>query len=179
MGLAGWPARSAWAGNALTQKADPMFYRRVAIALLFALVSLPLAAQEGAEADPFAFTDEAALIFWQVRPEKVDDFTLVWRILGERAAAQGDERVRSILASVRLFRANAPSAPGTVTFVSRIEPVVAGASYRPTFLLFESGLFERPEADELFGLLSGALAEESPVSTIPLGPALPSATTLP
>lgn len=155
-----------------------MLRPRIVFALLLAF-GLPARAQDAADADPFVFTDEAALILWQVRADKADDFTLVWRIIRERAEAQGDDRVKNVLNTLRLFRATTPPAPDIVMFVSRIEPAAPGLSYSPTSLLFESGMFERPEADELFALLMEALAETTPVSTIPLGSALPSADTLP
>jgi len=140
--------------------------RLLALAILLTIVSTPVSAQDPADADPFAFTTDAAMIMWQVRPDKVADFELVWRIVRERAEAQGSAEVKALLATTRLYQVEVAGDEAR-SFVTHIDPVTSGSSYSPTFLLFESGLFERAEADELYALLTGALAEVSPVSTMP------------
>lgn len=145
-----------------------MPHRTTALAILLALLAIPVSAQDApAEADPFVFTTDAAMIMWQVRPDKVPDFELVWRIVRERAETQGSAEVKELVATIRLYQVEVTGGE-TISFVTHIDPVTPGASYGPTYLLFESGLFERGEADELFALLTGALAETNPVSTMPL-----------
>ena len=42
------------------------------------------------------------------------------------------------------------------------------ASYSPTFLLYESKLFERAEADELFKKMTATLVAEGSITMMPL-----------
>jgi hypothetical protein len=149
------------------------------IALCGGLLAVPLvstaAAQDppaaqpavDASADPFKFTSNAALIMWQVQRDKAADFDLVWRVIRQRAEANAGAEVRSVVAGIRIYQP-AIAAGDALTYVFHIDPVVPGGSYSPTFLLFDSKLFERAEADELFAKMNGALMPGDAISTMPL-----------
>ena len=129
----------------------------------------PAATAPAAEstADPFRFASDAALIMWQVQPDKAADFELVWRVIRQRAEANAGAEIRAIVMGMRIYQ---PGITGgdALTYVFHIDPVVKNGSYSPTFLLFESKLFERAEADELFAKMSGALVAGNAISMLPL-----------
>jgi hypothetical protein len=109
--------------------------------------------------DAFKFTTDAAVVIWQIKPEATADFESVWNVIRSRAASATDSpEAKAIVDSMTLYRHVAPaSATGPVAYFFQIDPVVKTATYDPTFLLFNSGLFERPEADELFNKLSASI----------------------
>jgi len=149
------------------------------IALCAALISVLLASTAAAQdrpgatpaadaaADPFKFTSDAALIMWQVQAEKAADFEMVWRVIRQRAEASAGAEVRAIVTGMRIYQPGI-AAGDALTYVFHIDPVVKGGSYSPTYLLFESKLFERAEADELFAKMNGALMAGDAISTMPL-----------
>jgi hypothetical protein len=120
-----------------------------------------------ATADAFKFTSDAALIMWQVQPDKTADFELVWRVIRQRVDTAAGAEVRALVAGIRIYAPDF-TAGDARTYVFHVDPVVKTSSYSPTFLLYESKLFERAEADELFAKMSGALMPGNAISTMPL-----------
>jgi hypothetical protein len=131
----------------------------------------PAQAEQPAPPDPFKFTSDAAVIIWQIKPESTGDFESVWGVIRSRAAAATDKpEVKSILDSMKMYKHMAP--PGTsgpVTYFFQIDPVLKSGTYNPTFLLYESGMFERAEADELFNKLNTSINPPG-INPIPLQP---------
>jgi hypothetical protein len=109
--------------------------------------------------DAFKFTTDAAVVIWQIKPELTADFESVWNVIRSRAAAATDKpEAKAIVDSMTLYKHVAPAgATGPVAYFFQIDPVVKTATYDPTFLLYSSGLFERPEAEELFNKLSASI----------------------
>ena len=109
--------------------------------------------------DAFKFTTEAAIVIWQIKPEATADFESVWNVIRSRASAATDKpEAKAIVDSMTLYKHVAPAtATGPVAYFFQIDPVVKTATYDPTFLLYSSGLFERPEAEELFNKLSASI----------------------
>jgi len=146
-------------------------WRALAIGAVLLIASLPgtAAAQQaaGPAADPFTFTSDAALIMWQLQPDKAADFEMVWRVIRQRIETAGSAEVRALLAGMKMYQPGF-TAGDALTYVFYVDPIVKGGSYSPTFILFESKLFERGEADELFAKMSGALAPGNAISTMPL-----------
>jgi hypothetical protein len=144
-------------------------FAAAALLLLTLMGPATAEAQDAADpaADPFRFTTDAALILWQVQREKAEDFDLVWRVIRQRAEANAGAEVRAIVMSIRIYHPGIAEGDA-LTYVFHIDPVVKGGSYSPTFLLFESKLFERAEADELFAKMSDALMAGDAISTMPL-----------
>jgi hypothetical protein len=151
--------------------------RRTVAALvvgMFALLPAVAAAQDApaapaaeATADAFKFTSDAALIMWQVQPDKTADFELVWRVIRQRVETAATAEVRALVTGIRIYAPDF-TAGESRTYVFHVDPVVKTGSYSPTYLLFESKLFERAEADELFAKMSGALMPGNAISTMPL-----------
>jgi hypothetical protein len=142
----------------------------ILVLLLAAILTSSVArAQEaqGGEPDAFTFTSDAALIMWQILPDKAEDFELVWRVIRQRVDANGGADLHALMQNLRIYQPGLATGDA-LTYVFHIDPVVPGRSYSPTFLLFESKLFERAEADELFARMSGALAPGNAISTMPL-----------
>lgn len=142
---------------------------------LLGVLPAPAAAQDvpgrqpaaDATADAFKFTSDAALIMWQVQPDKTADFELVWRVIRQRVDTAADADIRALVAGIRIYAPDFTTGDSR-TYVFHVDPVVKTGSYSPTFLLYESKLFERAEADELFAKMSGALAPGNAISTMPL-----------
>ena len=60
-----------------------------------------------------------------------------------------------------------PATPQGVTYFFFANPVSKTTSYGVSpFLLFESGLFERAEADELLKMIQGTIAQINPVPLV-------------
>jgi hypothetical protein len=146
-------------------------WRLVILGLAVAWSLVPVVwAQGQAEAeppDPFMFTSDAAIIMYTVKPDAVMDFEIVWRAIQQRTASTTNAEVREVVDSMKMYEPETPSA-AAVTYVVYIDPVAQESSYSPTFILYESGLFERAEADELFQKLTGALVPQNPISTMPI-----------
>lgn len=146
-------------------------WRALAIGAAISIACLPgvAAAQQAAApaADPFTFTSDAALMMWQVLPDKAADFEMVWRVIRQRVETSGSAEVRALVSGMKIYQPGF-TAGDALTYVFYVDPIVKAGSYSPTFLLFESKLFERGEADELFAKMSGALAPGNAISTMPL-----------
>ena len=142
----------------------------VGMLLAATLAPMPARAQETqgeGQTDAFKFTSDAGLIMWQIVPDKAEDFELVWRVIRQRIDAKGGADLRALMQNMRIYKPGITGGDALV-YVFHVDPVVPGGSYSPTFLLFESKLFERAEADELFARMSGALAPGNAISTMPL-----------
>jgi hypothetical protein len=116
-------------------------------------------------ADPFAFSTEAAFMLFVVKPAETENFEMLWSVIRSRLAASPKPELRALGSTLKIFKAGAPPtpAPTEVTYVFLADPAAKGTSYGVSpFLLFESGLFERAEADELFKLLESTLVRVSP-----------------
>jgi hypothetical protein len=130
-------------------------------------------AQQAPEApaaeDAFRFTSGAAVIIWQIKPELTSDFESVWNVIRSRAAAAVDSpEAKAIVDSMTLYKQVTPGQAGVpVAYFFQVDPVVRTATYDPTFLLYSSGLFERPEAEELFQRLSQSINPPG-INPIPL-----------
>jgi hypothetical protein len=140
----------------------------LAVLLIATLPGTAVAQQAAAPAaDPFTFTSDAALVMWQVQPDKALDFEMVWRVIRQRVETAGSPEVKALFASTKMYQPGF-TAGDALTYVFYIDPIVKAGSYSPTFILFESKLFERAEADELFAKMSGTLAPGNAISTMPL-----------
>lgn len=139
------------------------------VALAALLVPSQAAAQDtqDAQVDAFVFTSAAGMVMWQILPDKAEDFELVWRVIRQRVDVNGGADLRALMQNLRIYRP-AITMGDALTYVFHIDPATPGGSYSPTFLLFESKLFQRAEADELFGRMSAALAPGNSISTMPL-----------
>jgi hypothetical protein len=119
-----------------------------------------------AAADPFKFSSDAAMITWNVKADQTDAFESVWSVIRSRLQASTDPALKDLGQHLRVFRVPIPSSSKDVVYVFLADPASTTTSYSASpFLLYDSGLFERPEAEELFKLLQGSIAS---VTTFPL-----------
>lgn len=105
------------------------------------------------------------MMMWTVKGGQTEAFESVWGVIRSRLAASTDPALRDLGAGLRLYRIQIPASPDA-TYVFLANPASKTMSYSASpYLLYESGLFERPEADELFKLLQGSLVS---VTAFPL-----------
>jgi hypothetical protein len=116
--------------------------------------------------DGFTFPSGAGMIFWIVKPEEAEAFELVWSVIRGRLADSPKPELRAIDASLTIFQEE-PVPGQDASYIFLVDPAAKGTSYSVTpFLLFESGLFERPEADQLFATLQKATVRVNPVAVV-------------
>jgi hypothetical protein len=117
-------------------------------------------------ADAFTFPSGAGMIFWIVKPEEAEAFELVWTVIRGRLADSPKPELRAIDAALTIFQEE-PVPGQDASYIFLVDPAAKGTSYSVTpFLLFESGLFERPEADELFATLQKATVRVNAVAVV-------------
>jgi hypothetical protein len=117
-------------------------------------------------ADPFHFSSDAALMVWTIKADQTDAFESVWSVIRERLSGSPKPELKAMADSLTIFKADAAPAPGAagITYFMLANPVSKTTSYSVApYLLFESGLFERPEADELFKMLQSTIVQINPV----------------
>lgn len=112
----------------------------------------------------FIFPGGAGIIFWLVKPEEVESFELVWTVIRGRLAASSRPELQAMDASLTMFKEETlPGQEASYMFLADPAPPTANYSVSP-FLLYESGLFERPEADELLATLQKATVRVTPIA---------------
>ena len=122
------------------------------------------------------FDSEAALIIWSIKPEATADFEKVMAAIKARLSASDNPDVKALNDSMKLFKAAvAPAAGQPVSYIQRIDPASKKLSYHPQFLLYfakkadgTSTIFERAEADELYGMLGKAIVNLNPLPLAPV-----------
>ena len=104
-------------------------------------------------------------MLYVVKVGETENFDLLWSVIRSRLAASSRTDLKALGASLTIYKLGAPAGPPPteVTYLFLADPASKTTSYNISpFLLFESGLFERAEADELFKLLQGTLVRVSP-----------------
>ena len=117
-------------------------------------------------ADPFKFMSDSAAIIWIIKPEKTADFEAAWSVIRQRLASAPAEKpeLKALGDSLKIYKADvAPGADG-VTYIFVADPASKTTSYGVSpFLLYDSGLFMRAEADELFNKLAATINRINPL----------------
>jgi hypothetical protein len=113
---------------------------------------------------PFKFDTDAGGIIWAIKAEGAADFESVWTVIKQRLIASEKPDLKALGDSLKIYKAAVPPGPDGVTYVFVADPASKTLSYEVSpFLLFQSGLFERAEADELFKKLQGAIVRINPL----------------
>lgn len=122
-----------------------------------------------APGDPFRFTSPAALMMWTVKADQTESVELVWSVIGGRLAESANPELRALGSSLRVYKAVAPPDAKEATYFVVANPASTLSYSMNPFLLFESGLFERPEAEEIYKLLQESVlaVEPIPMSVLP------------
>ena len=133
----------------------------------------PAPAQPASPAgDPYLFAGKSGMISWVVKPGETETFELVWSVIRGRLAASSKADLRAAAASLTLYKMEGVEGED-VTYLFLAHPAAAISYSVSPFLLYQSGLFERPEADELFESLQKATVRVNPVAIDVVTPAVP------
>ena len=89
--------------------------------------------------DPAAatFTSDGGLLFFSVKPDKIDDYEAAIRMLQEALSQATDESRRAIAQGWRVYKVAEPDAKASVLYIHVIHPVVPTVDYRLSLLLDE------------------------------------------
>jgi hypothetical protein len=114
--------------------------------------------QAATESDPFTFASEAAVMLWIVKADQTEAFESVWGVIRTRLAASTKPELKALGDNLTLLKADAPASALEATYFLVANPASKTTSYGVSpFLLYESGLFERPEAEELYKLFQATI----------------------
>ena len=107
-------------------------------------------------ARPRVFASDAGMVLNTIKPESVADFEFVVDRLKAALHQSSDEARRQQAAGWRVYKALEPGANGTVLYVFWLSPVVKGADYTVSKILFEAFPDEAQEISRKFsGSYSG------------------------
>lgn len=117
-------------------------------------------AQPAQQEDLFKFSTGAGYFQFLVNPAQAADFESVWTAIFTKLAASEKPELKEIGTSLKMYKADPqPGGNPQVTYLFVADPAPATQSFSISpFLLFESGLFERPEAEQLFAKISASVA---------------------
>ena len=134
--------------------------RLTLVALAFGVVSVGSAttawAQAAAPADEFKFASDSGGMIWVIKTASVADFDAMRASIRTKLAASDKAELKELGASLKIYKAATPPSPDGQTYFFIADPA-SKQSYSVTFLLFESGLFTRAEADIMFPKLRDAI----------------------
>lgn len=120
--------------------------------------------------DPMKFDGGTAIILNEIKPGKEADFEAVWSEIKSALAASEKPEFQQQAASLKMYKLGTPLPAGSnAIYVFALEPIASGMTYDPVKILFESGVFERPKADELYARLSDAYARITPWPLVAFG----------
>lgn len=113
--------------------------------------------------DPMTFTSGTAIVLNEVKPGKEADFEAVWTEIKAGLAASEKPEFQQQAASLKMYKlATELPAGSNAIYVFALDPIAQGKTYDPVKILFESGVFERAKADELYARLKDAYARITP-----------------
>jgi hypothetical protein len=120
-----------------------------------------------AQADPFNFSSsDAGLIVWSVPEAQVADFEAVWgTILGKLNASTKPE-LKELGSTLLVLRPQTP-APGQPVQYFIVSHPAAKTTTNPTYLLYNTEMFTREEAEALFKKLPTS-GSPPPISALPM-----------
>jgi 2-oxoglutarate dehydrogenase E2 component (dihydrolipoamide succinyltransferase) len=128
----------------------------------------PAQAEPAPAPDAFKFTSDAALVVWVVKGDKTADFESAWSEVLGKLAASGKPDLKTVVDSVKIFKADGPATADGVTYFFVIDPVVKTSTYNPSTLIYSSGIYERAQADEIFNKINGAINPQGGIRPIPI-----------
>jgi len=118
--------------------------------------------------DALKFNSEAAVVIWQIKPEKAADFESAWAAIRTKLAASDKPDFKELNSSLKLFKAVVPAAANQpVVYIMEMNPASKTQSYDPARILYAPDMWPREEADALFKKISESIAN---ISALPLAP---------
>lgn len=129
----------------------------------------PPAAAAPAQPDPLKFTTPSAIVFNLIKADKTADFEAVWTEIkgGLKASAKPEHQAQA--ASLKMYKLGLDLPAGQDRIYVFYADPVPDASFDPVKILFESGAFERPKADELYAKLKDCYAQIQPWPLVAFG----------
>ena len=129
----------------------------------------PPAAEAPAQPDPLKFTTPSAIVFNLIKADKTADFEAVWTEIKAGLQASAKPELQAQAASLRMYKLGLELPPGQDRiYVFYLDPV-PNVTFDPVKILFESGAFERPKADELYAKLKDSYAQIQPWPLVAFG----------
>ena len=126
--------------------------------------------EAAAQPDPMKFAASTAIILNEVRPDKAADFEAVWTEIKAALAASDKPEMQRQAAGLKMYKLGTELPAGSnAIYIFSLDPVASGQTCDPVKILFESGLFERPQADELYARLKDAYARITPWPLVAFG----------
>lgn len=120
--------------------------------------------------DPMKFDSGTAIILNEIKPGKEADFEAVWGEIKAGLAASAKPEFQQQASGLKMYKlATALPAGSNAIYVFALDPIAQGLTYDPVKILFESGVFERPKADELYARLKDAYARITPWPLVAFG----------
>jgi hypothetical protein len=130
----------------------------------------PEAQTQPAAPDPMKFDGGTAIILNEIKPGKEADFEAVWSEIKAAMAASAKPEFQQQATSLKMYKLGTPLPAGSnAIYVFALDPIAPGLTYDPVKILFESGVFERPKADELYARLKDAYARITPWPLVAFG----------
>jgi len=135
----------------------------------------PAAAPKQEPPDLLKLTNDYVLIMNQIKADKAADFEASWDKIHAGLAKSTKDDLKQLGESIKIFKIDVPPAdvPGgtgkAVTYIFQLFPPVKTQSYQPTKILFESGAFERPEAQAIFDQLKDCYLSINPIPLTKIG----------
>lgn len=106
--------------------------------------------------DPFKLTGDSGLLVFQVKPDKEADFESAWTAIKAKLTKTDKADWKELGEAIKVFKVAAAPAPNTL-YVFQVMPPPK-MSFEPKGILYDSGLFERAEADALYAKIGGGFA---------------------
>lgn len=129
----------------------------------------PPAAVAPAQPDPLKFTTPTAIVFNLIKADKTADFEAVWTEIKAGLKASAKPELQAQAASLKMYKLGLELPAGQDRIYVFYSDPVPNATFDPTKILFESGAFERPKADELYAKLKDCYAQIQPWPLVAFG----------
>jgi hypothetical protein len=100
--------------------------------------------------------DQPVLIVNQIAGDKAADFEAAWAAIREKLLKSDKPDVKALGESLsKLYKVNLPAAEsgGLAIYVFQVDQPSSTLSYHPVKVLYETGIFERADADQIFAKL--------------------------
>jgi len=115
------------------------------------------AAAPAAQEDGFKFSTDSGLMIYSIAPDKTADFEAMWAAIRTKLVASPKPELKALGESLKIFKATStPQAGQGQTYFFIADPASKTNTYALIWLLYQSELFTRTEADALFNKIGVA-----------------------
>ena len=130
----------------------------------------PAAPAAPAPEDPFKFKTDVGVVLWFIKPDKTADFESVMGTIKAKLTASDKPEWKAVGDSMKVWKIDLPANPQQgLTYLVIIDPASKTNSYSPTEILYNSGLFERADADMIYGKLKETFNQIFPWPAVKVG----------